>query len=208
VKQILVLLLLLGLAAAAPSMAAAQYNSSSRSANGVVLPTGTEIAIQTNEAIDSKTGRVGQTYNAQVAQDVMGPSGEVLIPKGSDASLILRQASSGGTVSSPDLALDINSVTIQGRRYGVSTADIKESGNQGIGKNKRTAEMVGGGAALGTLLGAIAGGGKGAVIGAVAGAAAGGTAQVLTKGKEVRVPAETVLKFKLDKPLRLQPVTY
>jgi len=99
-------------------------------------------------------------------------------------------------------------VTIQGRRYGISTADIKESGNQGIGKNKRTAEMVGGGAALGTLLGAIAGGGKGAAIGAVAGAAAGGTAQVLTKGKEVKVPAETVLKFKLDKPLRLQPASY
>ena len=56
---------------------------------------------------------------------------------------------------------------------------------------------------LGTLLGAIAGGGKGAVIGAVAGAAAGGTAQVLTKGKEVKVPAETVLNFQLDQPVTL-----
>src|SRR5207245_10928661 len=101
-------------------MAAAQYNSSSRSANGVVLPAGTEIAIQTNEAIDSKTGRVGQTYNAQVAQDVMGPSGEVLIPKGSDASLILRQASSGGRPSGPDLPLAINSVAIPRRRSGRS----------------------------------------------------------------------------------------
>ncbi|HEY7615381.1 MAG TPA: hypothetical protein VH744_01145, partial [Terriglobales bacterium] len=71
----------------------------------------------------------------------------------------------------------------------------------------RTAEMVGGGAALGTLLGAVAGGGKGAVIGAIAGAAAGGTAQVLTKGKEIKVPAESTLQFRLDQPLSLQPAS-
>jgi outer membrane lipoprotein SlyB len=86
----------------------------------------------------------------------------------------------------------------------VSTEDLSRSNSQGIGKNKRTAEMVGGGAALGTLLGAIAGGGKGAAIGAIAGAAAGGGVQVLTKGHEIRVPAETVLNFRLDQPLHLR----
>ena len=63
--------------------------------------------------------------------------------------------------------------------------------------------MVGGGAVLGTLLGAIAGGGKGAVIGAIGGAAGGAAVQVLTKGKEVNVPAETLLTFRTDAPLRL-----
>ena len=52
---------------------------------------------------------------------------------------------------------------------------------------------------LGTLIGAIAGGGKGVAIGAVAGAGAG--TQVLTRGKTVKVPAETTLRFKLDQPL-------
>jgi outer membrane lipoprotein SlyB len=113
--------------------------------------------------------------------------------------------SSGGTTSSPELALDLQSVMVNGRGYLVSTADVERSGREGIGKNRRTAEMVGGGAVLGTLLGAIAGGGKGAAIGAIAGAAAGGTAQVLTKGKEVKVPAETLLTFRLDEPVRLQP---
>jgi outer membrane lipoprotein SlyB len=70
--------------------------------------------------------------------------------------------------------------------------------------NKRTAEMVGGGAALGTIIGAVAGGGKGAAIGAIAGTAGGAGAQVLLKGKQVRVPAETILKFKLDQPLSFQ----
>ena len=214
-KQFLAFLALTGLLAT-PALAKAQYNSSAQNSaatqnsaptrsSHVTLPAGTEIAIQTNDPIDSKTARVGQTFSAQVAQDVMGKSGEVLIPKGSQAALVLRQVNSGGTVSGGDIALDLDSINVAGRRYTVNTADVQAGGNQGIGKNKRTAEMVGGGAALGTLLGAIAGGGKGAAIGAAAGAAAGGTAQVLTKGKEVKVPAETVLKFKLDRPLHLTP---
>ena len=66
--------------------------------------------------------------------------------------------------------------------------------------------MVGGGAVLGTIIGAIAGGGKGAAIGAVVGGAAGAGGEILTKGKEVRVPSESVLNFRLDQDLRLQPV--
>lgn len=209
-KRLLSFVLSAGLMACLPVLAHAQDSStSSRAAsNRVTLPAGTEIAIQTNEAIDSKTARVGQTFNAQVVQDVMGRSGEVLVPKGSDATLAIRQVSSGGTTGSSEIALDLNSLTVGGRRYAVNTSDLQQSSNEGIGKNKRTAEMVGGGAALGTLLGAVAGGGKGAAIGAAAGAAVGGTAQVLTKGKEVKVPAETVLKFKLDKPLHLTPAGY
>jgi hypothetical protein len=86
----------------------------------------------------------------------------------------------------------------------VNTEDVTAGNDKGIGKNKRTAQMVGGGAVLGTLLGAIAGGGKGAAIGAVAGAAAGGGVQVLTKGHEIRVPSETVLNFRLEEPLHLR----
>jgi outer membrane lipoprotein SlyB len=80
---------------------------------------------------------------------------------------------------------------------------VTKSNAEGLGKNKRTAEMVGGGAVLGTILGAIAGGGKGAAIGAAAGAAAGAGVQVLTRGKEVKVPAETQLTFQLDQPVNL-----
>jgi hypothetical protein len=65
--------------------------------------------------------------------------------------------------------------------------------------------MVGGGAAIGALIGALVGHGKGAAIGAGVGAAAGAGGEVLTKGKEVRVPAETVMNFKLDKDLSLNP---
>jgi hypothetical protein len=184
-----------------PWLSVAAFGQSS----AMVLPAGTHIAVRTNENIDSSTASQSTRYQAEVADDVKGGNGEVLIPKGSPAELVVRNTSNGGTVSSRELTLDLDSVTVNGRRYVVSTEDVTQSGNRGIGKNKRTAEMVGGGAVLGTLLGAVAGGGKGAAIGAVAGAAAGGTAQVLTRGKEVKVPAETVLNFQLDRPLRMEP---
>jgi hypothetical protein len=169
----------------------------------VSIPAGTEIAVLTNQAIDSKDANEGQTYPADVAEDVKNDAGQVVIPKGSPAELVIRKVSSGGVTSNAELSLDLQSVKVGDRRYIVNTADLQQQGSGGIGMNKRTGEMVGGGAALGTLIGAIAGHGKGAAIGAVTGAAAGAGAQILTKGKSVQVPAETTLRFKLDKPLRL-----
>jgi len=178
--------------------------ASNSASDSMQVPSGTQVSVRTNEAIDASQATTGQTYSAEVAEDVHGPNGELLIPRKSEAQLVIRQVSTGGTVGTPELALDLQSLTVNGRQYTVSTADLSRStGKQGIGKNKRTAEMVGGGALLGTLVGAIAGGGKGAAIGAVAGAATGGTAQVLTRGKQVKVPAETVLRFQLDQPLLL-----
>ena len=172
--------------------------------NSVEVPVGSEVVVKNNEAIDSSTASEGRTFTGTVEKDVMGGNGEVLIPRGSNAELVVRNVSKGGTTGSPEVALDLNAIEIAGHRYYVNSADVQQGNNQGIGKNKRTGEYVGGGAVLGTLLGAIAGGGKGAAIGAVAGAAAGGTAQVLTRGKEVKIPAETTLRFRLDKPLRLE----
>jgi hypothetical protein len=83
----------------------------------------------------------------------------------------------------------------------ISTADLRQSGKEGFGASKRTAEYTGGGAALGAIIGAIAGDGKGAAIGA--GAGGGALTQMLTKGGSIRVPAESVLSFKLDKPVQI-----
>jgi len=184
-------------------MAPAQ-RSETPSRRTVVVPAGTEIAVLTNQAIDSKTATPGQTFPADVAEDVKDASGRVLIPKGSEAELVIRDVKSGGATGTSEVALDLQSIKVGGRRYTVSTEDVSQSGSAGLGKNKRTAEMVGGGAVLGTLIGAIAGGGKGAAIGAATGAAAGAGTQVLTRGKAVQVPAESTLRFKLDQPLRLQ----
>ena len=169
------------------------------------LPEGTEITVMPNQEIDSQTAKVDQTFPADVAENVVNGSGQTVIPKGSEAELVIRNVSAGGSVrGSSDLALDLQSIKVGGRRYVISTEDLAEKGKEGLGANKRTGEYAGGGALLGTLIGAVAGGGKGAAIGAATGAAAGAGTQVLTRGKSVKVPAETKLRFKLDRALHLR----
>ena len=169
-----------------------------------VLPVGTQVSVRTEDTINSATAVEGQTYAAEITDDVLDANGDVVVPHGSDAQIVIRSASKGGRFhGASDLVLDLQSVSVEGQQYVISTSDVKESGKQGVGANKRTAIYTGGGAALGAIIGAIAGGGKGAAIGAGAGAGGGALTQILTKGGAIRVPAETVLTFQLDKPVRI-----
>jgi hypothetical protein len=172
--------------------------------NSTTIPSGTELSVRTNENIDSKTATVGQTFSAVVAADVIDANGAVRIPKGADAQLVIRNAEGGGMTSASNLVLDVDSLIVSGTKYMISTGDVERKGGSGVGANQRTAVMVGGGAAVGTLIGAILGGGKGAAIGAAVGGGAGLGAEVLTKGAQVKVPAETILNFRLDQDLLLQ----
>jgi hypothetical protein len=161
------------------------------------LPIGTELSVRSEETIDSGTAAEGQTYAAEIVDDVV-------IPHGSNAQIVIRSATKGGRFrGTSDLVLDLQSVSVDGQKYVISTTDLRQSGQKGFGANKRTAEYTGGGAALGAIIGAIAGHGKGAAIGAGAGAGGGALTQILTKGGSIRVPAETVLNFKLDKPVQI-----
>jgi hypothetical protein len=102
-----------------------------------------------------------------------------------------------------DLILDLESVTVDGQRYAVNAdANRIEADNRDtVGKNSRTGKYVGGGAILGAILGAAVGGGKGAAIGAGLGAGAGATAEIATSGREVHVPPESLVTFRIDRPL-------
>ncbi len=168
------------------------------------LPAGSEISVRTNETIDSGTAQEGQTFSAQVTRDARDAGGSLVIPRGSSARIFIKSVSRGTRFrGASDLVLDLESVAINGQAYAVVTSSITQKGRSGIGANKRTAEFTGGAAALGAIIGAIAGGGKGAGIGVGAGAGAGALTQILTKGGAIRVPAETVLTFHLDQPLRV-----
>ena len=168
------------------------------------LQVGTKVSVRSEETIDSANAVEGQTYAAEIADDVLDDNGDVVIPHGSNAQIVIRSASKGGRFrGTSDLVLDLQSISVGGQQYRISTSDLQESGKQGLGANKRTAEYTGGAAALGAIIGAIAGGGKGAAIGLGAGAGGGALTQVLTKGGSIRVPAETVLTFQLDKPVQI-----
>jgi hypothetical protein len=186
-------------------LSAERANPRAVSGHSLEAPAGTELVVRTVETIDSRNSGADQRFSAIVERDVTDASGRVIIPERSSAQLVIRQLSSGGATGSPEMVLDIQSITVDGRRYVVSTKDLTLESDTGIGKNKRTAETIGGGAALGTIIGAIAGGAKGAAIGVLVGAAGGAGAQVLTRGRDVRVPAETVLEFRLDRTVTLQP---
>lgn len=165
------------------------------------IPAGTRLDVRTNELITSAKGE-GKTYSAQIEVDVVDEQGKVLLPKGAPVELVVMETKEKGGVRGAGMQLGMRSVTVNGQTYLVISQELSQT--TGLGRNRGTAEKVGGGAALGTVIGAASGGTKGAVIGGLAGAAAGALAQVLMAGKEAKIPAESVLQFRLDEPMVLQ----
>jgi hypothetical protein len=169
-----------------------------------VLPAGTKVSVRNEDTINSDTAVEGQTYAAEVTDDVLDAAGDVVVPHGSNAQIVIRSAAKGGHFrGTSDLVLDLQSISVEGQQYNVTTTDVSKSGRQGFGANKRTAEFTGGGAAIGAIIGAIAGHGKGAAIGAGAGAGGGALTQILTKGGSIKVPSETVMTFQLDNAVQI-----
>jgi hypothetical protein len=167
-----------------------------------LIPAGTQLEVRTLETIKSDSAVDGRTYAAEMSQDVVTGKGRVLIPKGSPAKLVMLSSKDSGKIMGAQLQFGLQTVMVEGKEYTVTSAAQKSSA--GLGPNQRTAEMVGGGAALGAVIGAAAGSGKGAALGAIAGAAAGAAIQVFGKDKEVNIPTETLLSFRLEQPLKLE----
>lgn len=164
-----------------------------------VLPRGSEIKVRTDTAIPVNPTN-GASFAASVNNDVTDNTGQVVIPRGSRARLVAERTSDG-----KDTVLDLRSVTVNGRRYLITSPGGNKASGSGLGANKRTAKYVGGGAAVGAVLGALMGGGKGAAIGALVGGAGGAGAQVLT-GKKKGLPAETELTYKTAEDLQMRPM--
>jgi len=164
------------------------------------VPTGTEVTVRTNESIDGNSPSDFRVYTATVDRDVTSRDGRILIPRGSQTELILRDADSNNVV------LDLESITVNGERLSVVSTPERvpaEGAKEGVGTNKRTGKYVGGGAVIGAIIGAVAGGGKGAAIGAATGAGAGAVGQTVTRGHNVRLPVESLISFRLDRGLNV-----
>ncbi|HTV66386.1 MAG TPA: hypothetical protein VMD98_12325 [Bryocella sp.] len=182
-------------------------NASAPSGNehALVIPEGTEIAVRNDGNIDSETSSAGELFSATIANEVPDAAGGIAIPRGTPAKLVVRDITGGGAVHSGELVLDLFSVNVGGKEYRVETTNVDYSNRRGLGANRRTAEFAGGGAGIGALMGAIFGGGKGAAIGAGSGAVGGVVTQLFTRGKKIKVPAETEMTFRLERTLVLRP---
>jgi hypothetical protein len=167
----------------------------------VTLPAGTVLTVRLGSTVGSKTSNTGDRFNATIATPVES-EGKVVLPKGAEVQGKVAQAVPQGRFKGgASLSLALESVTVGGDAYDIKTNSVSRYQK---GKGKRTAAMIGGGAGGGALIGGLAGGGKGALIGALLGGGAGTAGAAYTGEKEIVLPAESMLSFKLTAPLTIK----
>jgi hypothetical protein len=169
-----------------------------RSQNPNEIPVGAEFDVRLQATLTSKTSEVEDRFDATTMVDLRDERGRVLVPAGS----VMR-----GVVSSVNRAtrtdrkgamtIAFDRVTIDDRSYPMRATVSQALASEGIMGEK---EKIGIGAGVGGILGAILGGGKGALAGILIG---GGGTIAATEGKDVELPAGTVLRVRMDSPLTI-----
>ena len=189
-----------GNAMSSPTSATAPAAQPAPEPQPLVVPAGTTLTVRLGESVGSKISSPGQSFSATLASPVT-VDGNTVIPAGASARGTVVDAKplgrfKGGAI----LELRLNSITVNGSEQRIKTSAVTRTLK---GKGKRTAVMAGGGTALGAIIGGLAGGGKGAAIGAAAGAGAGTGGAAFTGNKEIVLPAESALSFRLTSPLEV-----
>ena len=170
-------------------------SSGSSSASGrSSIPTGQEIDVRLQKELTSDTAQVEDRFEATTAVDLYRGN-DVLIPAG---SMMRGVVSSVNRASRTDrkgtMTVAFDQVTVNGRAYpmrGTVTQALESEGIKGeIGR-------IGAGSAVGAIIGGIIGGTKGALLGVLIG---GGGTIAATEGKDVHLPAGTLLRVRMDTP--------
>ena len=157
----------------------------------VIVPAGTAFRVRTIDFIDVDVTQAGAEFRGSIDDPIM-IGGTAVVPRGSDAILVVAKVQQGGKIKGSDLIeLKVNTICIGSRAYPVVTS-VSET--KSAGEGKKSAGKILGGAGLGAIIGGIAGGGTGAGIGALVGGA-GGTVLAATSQPHLKIPAETRLQF-------------
>lgn len=167
----------------------------------VQVPAGTELAIRINQRISVKTSQVGDRFDGEVVEPVE-TNGTIAIPKGTPVSGRIDEAHRRGHFKGRSvLELRLTSMTLNGYQYNLDTHDSVRTKK---GKGKRTAGFIGGMTGAGMLIGGIASGGVGLAIGGAAGAGAGTALAGATGNRDLDIPAESIVHFRLADDLVVQ----
>lgn len=165
------------------------------------IPSGTAIVVRLGDTLSSKNSQAGQSFSATVAEPVV-VDGKTVIEQGAAArGTVVDAKGMGHFKGGARLQVRLDSVSINGKEHQIETTAVSRSLK---GKGKRSVGFIGGGAGAGALIGALAGGGKGAAIGAAAGAGAGTAGAAFTGNKDIVLPAESALTFKLTQAVELR----
>jgi hypothetical protein len=164
----------------------------------IAVSANSTLTVRMIDGVDSSVNNAGEIFHASLESPLVVDN-DVVVPRGADIYVRLVSASSPGRMKGKsELHLELVKMEFQGRSYPLESSTYSVTGSS---RGKNTAAKVGGGAALGAIIGALAGGGKGAGIGAGVGAAGGAIYQGATKGKQIKIPAETKLDFELEQPV-------
>jgi len=168
----------------------------------VRIAAGTPLVIRINQHISVKHAHVGDRFNGEIEEPVLGPDRSVLIPRGAPVEGVVDAAHRRGHFKGRSiLELRLVSLSLNGVRYRIDTDDLTRTKK---GKGKRSAAFIGGGAGAGMLIGGIATGGVGLLVGGLAGGGGGALAGGLTGNRDIEIPAESIVRFRLADPLVLQ----
>ena len=166
------------------------------------VPAGTELAIRINQRISVKTSRAGDRFDGEVVEPVQNQDGNIVIPRGTPVGGRIDAAHRRGHFKGRSiLELRLTSMTLNGSQYNLNTNDNVHSKR---GKGRRTAGFIGGMTGAGMLIGGLATGGVGMAIGGAAGAGAGTLLAGTTGNRDIDIPAESVVHFRLTDPLVVQ----
>jgi uncharacterized protein YcfJ len=170
----------------------------------VTVESGTTFNIRMIDAVDSARNKPGDSFRATLDSPIT-IGDQVVIPEGAEVvGRIADLKDAGRFAGQPQVALELSSLSMNGRKYTLHTNQYARVGKS---RGTNTAKKVGTGAAIGAVIGGIAGGGKGAAIGAATGAGVGGGVQAASKPEQVRVETEALLSFRLESPITVMPVS-
>jgi hypothetical protein len=168
----------------------------------VNIPAGTNLAIRINQHISVKSSRAGDHFDGEVVEPISTQNGQLMIPKGTPVGGVVAASHRRGHFKgSSILELRLTSLSLNGTSYPLETRDLTRTKK---GKGKRSAAFIGGGTGIGMLIGGVATGGVGLVVGGLAGAGAGTAIGGLTGNRDIEIPSESIVHFRLADDLVLQ----
>ena len=167
------------------------------------IAAGTPLVIRINQHINVKTSHVGERFTGEVAEPVSTPdSNQIVIPRGTHVNGVIDASHRRGHFKGRSiLELRLTSMNLNGQDYALDTHDLVRTKK---GKGKRSAAFIGGGSGLGMLIGGVATGGVGLVVGGLAGGGAGTALAGLTGNRDIDIPAESLMRFRLADDLVVQ----